>query len=251
MRDMNGVLMPVAEFCIGFPGTPVILTLWRYGETSFTVRLLPFGGFVRFGDDGNTGCAKGTGEDSKSAGSDGEDSITTGEEGTADFESLPPGNKAAILIAGSLFNLVAGACLMVSAIMAIKGLCFLDATAAVISLAGMVVKETFSALLHCDLSGFSGPVGAAGITRDVMAKGLWPLVGFAGLMSFSMGIMNLLPVPGFDGGHVVLAGIEAVRGRPLSGRFQALAGAASFAVVVVLMVAVTCHDVIIVLSSSH
>jgi membrane-associated protease RseP (regulator of RpoE activity) len=237
-------VVPVAEFCIGFPGTPVLYTFWRHRGTSFTVRLLPFGGFVRFGDDWSTGCAKDTGEDSESAGPDREESITASEEGTSAFECLPPCKKAIILVAGSLVNLVAGACLMVAAIMAIKGLGFLNAATAIVELMGMVFSETFSALLHCNVSGVVGPVGAAGITRDVLSKGVWPLVGFVGLMNFSVGIMNLLPVPGFDGWHVMLAAIEAARGKPLSGRFQALAGATGFAVIVALMVVVTYRDIV-------
>jgi len=229
--------VPVAEFCIGFPGTPIIMTLFRHRETSFTMRLLLFGGFVRF-DDADE--AEDTGENSDPAATAWE----TSEEGTAAFKYLPSGKKAVILVAGSLVNLVAGACLMVPAVMMVKGLGILDGAAAVMGLMGIVVYETFSALLHCDLSGFSGPVGAAGLTRDVMVKGLWPMVGFAGLLSSSMGIMNLLPVPGFDGWHICLAGIEAVRGRPLSDKWHAMAGAAGFAVVVVLMVAITYHDII-------
>ena len=167
-----------------------------------------------------------------------------GEGEIAPFNSLPPYKKAVIQIAGSLSNLVAGSIFMVAATMMIKGLGVIDATAAVVGLTRMVVYETFTVLIHCNVSGISGPVGAAAVTRDIMAKGLWPMVGFAGLLSFSMGVMNLMPVPGFDGWHICMAGIEAVQGKPLSGKFQAMAGAAGFAVVVALLVVVTYHDII-------
>jgi regulator of sigma E protease len=233
--------VPVAEFSIGFPGTPVVLKLFRHRETTFTLRLLPFGGFVRLGDVVDSGDVSGT------------DGTTepVQEDNTEAFEDLPPCKKAIILVAGSLVNLVAGACLMVATIMITKGLDFLEATTAVTGLMGMVIKETLSALTNCNVNGIVGPVGAAGITRDVLARGLWPLVGLSGLMSISVGIMNLLPVPGFDGWHLGMAGIEAATGKPLSGRFQAMACAAGFAVVVVLMVVVTYHDVTMLLSSCH
>ena len=46
--------IPVAEFSIGFPSTPVLWTFWRYRKTAFTLRLLPFGGFVSFVDAGDS-----------------------------------------------------------------------------------------------------------------------------------------------------------------------------------------------------
>lgn len=211
--------VPVSEFCIGFPGTPVLLTFWRYQETVFTIRLLPFGGFVRFGNAGDT------------------------EVDEAVFEELSPGEKTAILAAGSAVNLVAGFTLMVAALMAVRGLGLINSSAAVLGMMRMIVSAVFSSLVHLDVSGVSGPVGTAVVARDVMMKGLWPLVGFSGLLNFSVGIMNLLPVPGFDGWHVTLAGIEAVRGKPFSGRFHAVAGAAGFVFIVALMVAVTINDV--------
>lgn len=217
--------VPISEFSIGFPGTLVVMTLGRYRETAFTVRLLPFGGFVRFGTAGDTG----------------EDSGTVNDE--AVFESLSPSKKAIIMFAGCAVNLVAGALLMVAALMVVRGLGFLDAAVAVLGMIETIIIETSSALVHADVSGVIGPVGAAVIARDIVLKGLWPLVGFAGLMSYSVGLMNLLPVPGFDGWHVCLAGIEAVRGMPFGRKFHAVAGAVSFVFVFVLMVAVTYHDV--------
>jgi membrane-associated protease RseP (regulator of RpoE activity) len=208
--------VPISEFCIGFPGTPVIWQFGRYRETVFTIRLLPFGGFVRFGADWDD---------------------------EAIFESLSPNKKAIILVAGSAVNLVAGFLLMVVALVAVRGLGYIDAAAAVFGMMRMIVCEVFLSLVHLDVSGVSGPVGAAVVAREVMTKGFWPMVGFIGLMSFSVGIMNLLPVPGFDGWHVLLAGIEAVRGKPFSRRFQVVAGAAGFLVIVALMVAVAYHDV--------
>jgi regulator of sigma E protease len=211
--------VPISEFSLGFPGTLVVMTLGRYRETAFTIRLLPFGGFVRFGNAGYP------------------------EDDGAVFDGLLPSHKAVILVAGSLFNLFTGFLLLVAALMAVRGLGLIDSSKAALELMGQVVSETFSALVYLNFHGVIGPVGAAVVASEVMKQGLWPMVGFAGLMSFSVGIMNLLPVPGFDGWHVVLAGIEAVRGKPFNGRFHALAGAAGFVVIVVLMVAVTFLDV--------
>lgn len=222
----------VAEFSIGFPGTPVLVTYLRYQETAFTLRLLPFGGFVRFGAVGSL------------VATEGDDAAPTGEiiNNDGGFQSLPPYNKAAVLVAGSLCNLVVGALLMLAAIMTIKGLGALDAATAVLGLMGMIAGETFSTLVHLDLSGIVGPVGMAGIVHQAMSKGIWPLVGIAGLMSVSVGVTNLLPIPGFDGWHIALTGVEAVRRQRLSWRFHALATVAGYAGIMALIVAITYHD---------
>lgn len=222
--------LPVAEFCLGFPGTPVVLQLGRYRETSITVRLLPFGGFVRFGD-----------ESAGVGGADGADC----------FDTLSPGQKGVVLAAGSLFNLVAGACLMVAAIMAVRGLGLLDSLLLVWSLLGDIVVEIARIVIQGDVGAISGPVGTAAVSGKLMAKGFWPMVGFTGLMSVSIGLMNLLPVPGCDGWHLLLAGVEAVRGKPLGRRFQAVAGAVGFVGITVLMVMVTYHDVLRILQSGR
>src|SRR6266702_8410488 len=162
----NWCQVPVSEFSVGFPGTPVIARLIWAKETSFTVRMVPFGGFVRF-----------------------EDGV---------FDELSPGRKAAILIAGAGINLVSGPSLLVIGIMGHKGLGFLDAGTMVLQMMGMVATESVRILGCLDVKGIVGPVGMAGVTHEVMGKGIWPIVGLSGLMSVSVGLMNLLPIPGFD-----------------------------------------------------
>ena len=145
----------VAEFSLGLPGTPVLFTAWRHQETAFTLRALPFGGFVRFGAAGSL------------VATESDDAAPTGEtiDNDGGFQSLSPYKKAAVLVAGSLSNLVVGALLMLAAIMTIKGLGALDAATAVLGLMGMIAGETFSTLVHLDLSGIVGPVGMAGIVH--------------------------------------------------------------------------------------
>ena len=61
----------------------------------------------------------------------------------------------------------------------------------------------------------SGPVGIAKMSGEVAKLGFGALIGFAGLLSVSIGFLNLLPIPMLDGGHLVLFAIEAVRKRAL------------------------------------
>ena len=62
----------------------------------------------------------------------------------------------------------------------------------------------------------SGPVGIARMSGEAAKLGFTALIGMAGLISASIGFLNLLPIPLLDGGHLVLYVIEALRGRPLA-----------------------------------
>jgi regulator of sigma E protease len=216
--------IPTLEFSIGFPGTPVIWRVGTFQGTLFTVRLLPFGGFVRFHD---------AADDETSEDSD---------DGLA-FENLAPGKKAAVLVAGSSVNLVLGFVLMVAGLMGLRGIGLLDSITTVIHISGIILTCTFSTIANGDIKAVAGPVGVAAAAGKVLV-GLWSMVGFAGIMSLSIGILNLLPIPGCDGFHLVVTGIEAVRGRALSRRTHAIAGAAGFVLLVGLMVVVTFNDIL-------
>lgn len=61
----------------------------------------------------------------------------------------------------------------------------------------------------------SGPVGIAKMSGEAAKLGFTALIAFAGMLSVSIGALNLLPIPLLDGGHLVLYVIEAVRGRAL------------------------------------
>ncbi len=62
----------------------------------------------------------------------------------------------------------------------------------------------------------SGPVGIAKMSGEVAKLGFSALIGFAGLISVSIGFLNLMPIPLLDGGHLVLYGVEAIRRRALN-----------------------------------
>lgn len=71
------------------------------------------------------------------------------------------------------------------------------------------------------LDNISGPITIAKVAGHTAELGWQAFIGFMALMSVSLGILNLLPIPILDGGHLVYYFVEAVRGRPLSEHIQA------------------------------
>jgi regulator of sigma E protease len=66
----------------------------------------------------------------------------------------------------------------------------------------------------------------------------------AAVLSVSIGLLNLFPVPLLDGGHLLFYAIEAIRGKPLSERAQEMGFRIGFAMVVMLMIFATYNDII-------
>ncbi|MFH1803416.1 MAG: RIP metalloprotease RseP [Pseudomonadota bacterium] len=71
-----------------------------------------------------------------------------------------------------------------------------------------------------DSSELGGPIRIAQMSGEVAEGGLAPLLFFMGYLSISLGLINLMPVPVLDGGHLVFYAIEAIRGKPMGARAQ-------------------------------
>ncbi len=83
-----------------------------------------------------------------------------------------------------------------------------------------VVTETFAGLgrmIGCDVSSadVAGPVGIIVLISDAVRYGLETVLRFAVVISLSLGITNLLPLPALDGGRLVFMVVEGVRGKPI------------------------------------
>lgn len=88
----------------------------------------------------------------------------------------------------------------------------------------------------------SGPVSIADYAGQSARVGWYAYVSFLALISISLGVLNLLPVPVLDGGHLVYYGLEALRGRPLSERFMEITQKAGLAVIAAMMVLALFND---------
>ena len=87
-----------------------------------------------------------------------------------------------------------------------------------------------------------GPIRIAQMSGQVATLGLDALLQLAAILSVSIGLINLFPIPMLDGGHLVYYAIEAVRGRPLSERTQQMGFRFGLAMVLMLMVFATWND---------
>jgi regulator of sigma E protease len=90
----------------------------------------------------------------------------------------------------------------------------------------------------------SGPLRIAEISGDMAQLGFYQYVWFLGVLSLSLCIINLLPVPMLDGGHLLFYGFEAVRGKPLGRRAQEYGFRIGLALVITLMVFATWNDLV-------
>jgi regulator of sigma E protease len=89
-----------------------------------------------------------------------------------------------------------------------------------------------------------GPIRIAQVSGQVASAGFAALIHLTAVLSVSIGLLNLFPIPLLDGGHLLFYGIEAARGRPLSERAQEVGFRIGLAIVVMLMIFATFNDIL-------
>jgi len=89
-----------------------------------------------------------------------------------------------------------------------------------------------------------GPIRIAQMSGQVASISFVALVHLAAVLSVSIGLLNLFPIPLLDGGHLLFYSIEGLRGRPLSERAQELGFRIGFAIVIMLMIFATFNDIV-------
>jgi regulator of sigma E protease len=213
----------VCEFSIGFPFSPRIMTLFRHRETVFTLRLLPLGGFVSFSNE-TDGTVK-------------------------DFLGASPCRRGLILSAGSLFNIAFAFLVFVPVFAAGKNLGLVDAVLQAGQTVWYLLTGTAGLLYGLlagrgGMDGLAGPVGIAVLAGAAAGKGFLSLLHFAGVLSMSLGVMNLLPLPALDGGQLVMLLLESIRGKPLEMKTYQAVSLAGFSLFILLTVLTTYKDIV-------
>ncbi|MFG1419156.1 RIP metalloprotease RseP [Xanthobacter sp. V0B-10] len=89
-----------------------------------------------------------------------------------------------------------------------------------------------------------GPIRIAQVSGQVATFGIGALLSLAAVLSVSIGLLNLFPIPMLDGGHLLFYAFEAMRGRPLSARTQDIGFRIGLALVLMLMIFATWNDVL-------
>jgi regulator of sigma E protease len=89
----------------------------------------------------------------------------------------------------------------------------------------------------------SGPIGIAQMAGNTAQAGLLPFMYLMALLSISLGVLNLLPIPVLDGGQLTLLGIEALRGKPLSEKSENFIYTSGAVLVGALMIFAIFNDV--------
>jgi len=213
----------VYEFSIGFPFSPRLCTLFGSKETEFTLRLLPLGGFVRFSKEGD--------------------------EGARDLFEASPFRRAFIMAAGSFFNIAFAFIIFIPIFLIGRDMSFIDSASlsakvlwGIISGTVMFFVDLFSG--HGGMDLLSGPVGIAKMAGQAAGAGILSVLYFTGVLSASLGIMNLFPLPALDGGQLLVLGIEAIIKRPIGLKTHQALNLIGFALFLIITAVVTYKDII-------
>ena len=208
----------VNQFSIGFG--PEIWSKQRK-ETKYAIRLIPLGGFVSM---------EGEEEASES-------------EGAFNKASIP--KRIAIVSAGALVNIIFGFIVyfILIAVMYQSITLALTATASYSGALVESVKLIFTG--NVGVNDLTGPVGISNLISAT--SGIAEYVYMISVISVSLGITNLLPIPALDGGKILLLIIEAIRKKPLKENTEIQIQLIGFSLLIALSVLVAYNDVIRVL----
>lgn len=205
----------VNEFAIGFG--PTIFTKEK-GETKYALRLIPLGGFVSM-----------EGEEERSE-----------KEGSFSMASIP--KRIAIVAAGGVVNILFGIFLyyIISSI-ALNSMYtgLIDTKDFIFSIFDSV-KMLFTGAVTTDQM-----VGIVGISDIVVnTNGIMQYLYIMALISASLGITNLLPLPPLDGGKIVIYIIEAIRRKPMKEELELKIQTLGFSILILLAIYITYKDLL-------
>lgn len=94
-----------------------------------------------------------------------------------------------------------------------------------------------------DVEQLGGPVAILQMSSQAANQGLTTVIYLMAMISMNLGIFNLLPIPGLDGGKLLLNLFEGVRGKPLSQEKEGLITIVGFGLLMLLMIIVTWNDI--------
>ena len=205
----------VNEFALGFGPT-----IWKKQtkETKYAIRLIPLGGFVSM---------------------EGEEELSD-KDGSFSKASIP--KRIAIVAAGAIVNIVFGLLVYFILVLAVYGdiNLALQATGGLILSLGESIKMIFTG--QVGVNDLSGPVGISGVV--VQTTNFVNYMYILAVISVSLGVTNLLPIPALDGGKILILLIEAIRRKPLKQETEIQIQLIGFSIIIGLSLYVTYNDVL-------
>ena len=90
----------------------------------------------------------------------------------------------------------------------------------------------------------TGPITIADYAGKTSSAGMISYFSFIALISISLGVMNLLPIPVLDGGHLLYYSLEVLTGKPVSERFSGVAQRVGVALLMSLMALAFFNDIV-------
>ena len=94
------------------------------------------------------------------------------------------------------------------------------------------------------LSSLSGPVGIYHVVGQSLSMGLQQIVYLIAFLSINVGLINILPIPAFDGGRILFLIIEKIKGSPINAKFENACHMIFFFLIILLMIYITVFDII-------
>ena len=89
----------------------------------------------------------------------------------------------------------------------------------------------------------SGPVGVFAITTEVAKTGILSLLNLVGIISVNLAILNIIPFPALDGGRLLFIIIEAICGKKIAPKFEAIVHAVGMVILLLAILAITIKDI--------
>ncbi len=120
-------------------------------------------------------------------------------------------------------------------------------------LTGLTIKNVaiglysfiFNAFIgKADFSQITGPVGIVRLVGEASTLGIVYLMSFAAFISLNLAVINIIPFPALDGGRLLFVAIEAIRRKSISPKVANTLNTAGFALLILLMFAVTYKDIV-------
>lgn len=216
----------VNEFAIGFGKT-----IWQKQgkETKYTLRLIPLGGFCSM---------EGEDEESNAEGS---------------FSKASVWKRMAIVLAGATVNILFGV-LVYFILVSTVGIQFVDPARDTIlnriyyggQATGTFILSIFDSIKMLFTGGVSTDqmVGIVGISEVVVqTSGIINYLNLLAVISVSLGVTNLLPIPALDGGKIIILLIEIIRRKPMKIETEAKIQLIGFSILMALFLIVTYNDI--------